>query len=275
MASVPPHRAESLARSFDNANLDGNCALEEAIAHTDGMKILYLEKPMVVNKEPGSIKLGDLPAKMEITDSVKKKTQFLDVIADHEGPTDLNAVETMFLQQRYADLPEPVRMKGNFQAPYNMQIFIIPKEGGKKDISKHIKFLEGAKVLHSSIISMRQGVPLEIDLQGKYRDGGRGLQYMLEGLGGFQVRYQKLVSAGASSKMPKETLRLYPSVWPGRKLRRAIHSVDGGAGQRSERPAPQVDKGTIKEFRASRTKALKLIRSRSGLSPSRASRRWL
>ena len=121
MASVPPHRAELLARSFDNANLDGNCTLEEAIAHTDGMKILYLEKPMVVNKEPGSIKLGDLPAKMEITDSVKKKTQFLDVIADHEGPIDLNAVETMFLQQRYADLPEPVHMKGNFQAPYNLK----------------------------------------------------------------------------------------------------------------------------------------------------------
>ena len=67
MASVPPQRAESLARSFDNANLD-----------------LYLEKPMVVNKEPGSIKLGDLPAKMEITNSVNKKTQFLDVIVDHE-----------------------------------------------------------------------------------------------------------------------------------------------------------------------------------------------
>ena len=43
VASAPPQRAELLARSFDNANLDGNCTLEEAIAHTDGMKILYLE----------------------------------------------------------------------------------------------------------------------------------------------------------------------------------------------------------------------------------------
>ncbi|CAJ1382958.1 unnamed protein product [Effrenium voratum] len=254
MASVPPHRAESLARSFDNANLDGNCTLEEAIAHTDGMKILYLEKPMVVNKEPGSIKLGDLPAKMEITDSVKKKTQFLDVIADHEGPIDLNAVETMFLQQRYADLPEPVRMKGNFQAPYNMQIFIIPKEGGKKDIIKRIKFLEGAKVLHSSIISMCQGVPLEIDLQGKYRDGGRGPQYMLEGLGGFQVRYQKLVSAGASSKMPKETEEIHK----GFAYIRQFGPEENSDGQFTVWTEEQVndpngplhkwDKGTIKEF---------------------------
>ena len=74
MASVPPHRAESLARSFDNANLDGNCTLEEAIAHTDGMKILYLEKPMVVNKEPGSIKLGDLPAKRRRSSSMSLLT---------------------------------------------------------------------------------------------------------------------------------------------------------------------------------------------------------
>ena len=57
---------------------------------------------MVVNKEPGSIRLGDLPAEMEITDSVKKKTQFLHVIVDHEGPIDLNAVETLTYPSSHA-----------------------------------------------------------------------------------------------------------------------------------------------------------------------------
>ena len=71
-------------REFDELEMQADSNVQATL--TDGMKILYPEKPTVVNKEPGSIKLGDLPAKTEITDSMKKKTQFLDVIVDHQGP---------------------------------------------------------------------------------------------------------------------------------------------------------------------------------------------
>ena len=50
---------------------------------------------------------------------------------------------------------------------------------------------------------------------------------MLEGLGGFQVRYQKLVSAGAPSKMPQRT-------------EEQVNDPNG--------PLHKRDKGTIKEF---------------------------
>ena len=77
---------------------------------------------------------------------------------------------------------------------------------------------------------------------------------MLEGLGGFQVRYQKLVSAGASSKMPKETEDI-------RKGFAYIHQFgpeENSDGQFTVWTEEQVndpngplhkwDKGTIKEF---------------------------
>ena len=42
MASVQPHRAQSLAQSVDDRNFDGSCTWEEALAYTDGMKVILL-----------------------------------------------------------------------------------------------------------------------------------------------------------------------------------------------------------------------------------------
>ena len=171
--------------------LDGRCTVDEALANTEGMKLLQLEKPIIAHKEVGNIKRADLPAKMEITDSVRKKVQFLDIIHDFEGDLDLKVIEQLFLQQRYAELPPPICVKGDNQVPFN--------------IIKHIKFVDGTKIPHNTIIRMCQGTPLEIDYQQKFREGGRAFQYMLEGLGGFQVRYVKLIPAGSGNKVPKET----------------------------------------------------------------------
>ena len=65
MASVPPRNAISLAQSMDPANLDGAVTLEEAVGQTHGMKLLQLERPIVVNKPLGAVRVGDLPAKDE------------------------------------------------------------------------------------------------------------------------------------------------------------------------------------------------------------------
>ena len=85
-----------------------------------------------------------------------------------------------------------------------MQLVILPNKG-KHDIIKHIKFVDGTKVLNSTMKSMCAGQPLEIDFHKWYHDGSLAFQYLLEGMGGFQVRYQKLIPAGASNKVPKET----------------------------------------------------------------------
>ncbi|CAE7362365.1 unnamed protein product [Symbiodinium sp. CCMP2592] len=205
MASSIPSRPVSLAQNEHSGSLDGSMTFEEAMANTDGLKVITLEKPMIVHKEPGFVSIGDLPAVNNLTDVLKKKTQFLDVIMGYEGPIDFKSLEQLFLQQRYADLPDPIRNKGRVEVAYNMQLVIVPCDDSKHHIIKHVKFVDGTKVLHSTILSMCSGQALEIDYQGRYRDGGRAFQYMLENMGGFQVRYQKLVPAGASNKVPKET----------------------------------------------------------------------
>ena len=191
---------------MNEGHLDGAITWEGAISNTDGLKVLQLVRPMIVHKDVGCEKVGDLPAQDEITaDSIKKKVQFLDIMLDYEGEIDLKHIETLFLQQRYADLPSPIRVNSRVETPYNMQLFILPADSGKHHIVKHIKFSEGTKVFHSTIRTMCTGQALEINYNQNYREGGRALQYLLEGLGGFQVRYQKLVPAGGPNKQAKET----------------------------------------------------------------------
>ena len=76
MASVPPRNAVSLAQSVDPANLDGAVTLEEAIGQTDGIKLLQLERPIVVSKPLGAVRVGDLPAKEDISETLKKNPFF-------------------------------------------------------------------------------------------------------------------------------------------------------------------------------------------------------
>ncbi|CAE7300219.1 unnamed protein product [Symbiodinium natans] len=254
MASRAPHRPVSLAQSLHNDALDGAITFDEAISHTDGLKLVRLEKPLIVHKEPGCITVGDLPAKDEITDEIKKKVQFLDVLMNWEGELDFKKIEELFFQQRYSDLPHPIRMNGQNETPYDMQVFIVSKGENKWDIVKHIKFAEGSKVLHSTIRSMCTGRALEIDYCKQYREGGRALQYLLEAMGGFQVRYQKLIPAGSSTKPVKET----EDIRKGFAFIREAGPEENSDGQFTSWTEEQVndpngplfkwDKGTIKEF---------------------------
>ena len=254
MASNPPQRSISLAQSVDDRNLDGSVTFEEAIANTEGLKTLQLEKPIIVHKPVGNIKVADLPAKDEIHDNGKKKLQFLDVIMGHKGAFNFKEIETLFLQQRYADLPEPLGMKGRNLTPFNMQLFILPQGPETYHIVKHIKFAENTKVNHFTILNMVYGQALEIDLQKHYREGSRAFQYMLEGLGGFQVRYLKLVPQGSSSKPTKEM----EDIRKGFDFIRQQGPEENSEGQFTSWTEEQVndpssplyrwERGTIKEF---------------------------
>ena len=79
MASALPQRPVSLAQSLHENDdiLDGAITFEEAISNTEGLKVIFLEKPMIVHKSIGSVKIGDLPAKDEIVDSSNKKNSVL------------------------------------------------------------------------------------------------------------------------------------------------------------------------------------------------------
>ncbi|CAE7821088.1 unnamed protein product [Symbiodinium sp. KB8] len=229
MASALPQRPVSLAQSLHENDdiLDGAITFEEAISNTEGLKVIFLEKPMIVHKSIGSVKIGDLPAKDEIVDSSNKKN---------------------------SDLPEPIKMNGNNLTPYTMQLFMLQSEDKTWNIVKHIRFAEGTKILWSTIVNMSTGRPVEIDYQKNFRDGTRALQYMLEGLGGFQVRYQKLVPLNASNKIPKET----EDIRKGFQCLKQHGPQENSDGQFTSWTEEQVnnpdsilykwDRGTIKEF---------------------------
>ena len=209
---------------------------------------------MVVNKPVGFVKVGDLPARDEIDDGIKKKIQFFDVLLEYEGAIDLNEVETMFLQQRYEDLPPPIKVPGNNVTPFTMQLVVLPLAEGKWNIVKHIRFADGAKVMHNTIKSMSVGRALEIDYQKNFKDGSRALQYLLEGMGGFQVRYQKLVPANSNTKLVRET----EDIRKGFQYIRENGPQDNSTGQFTSWTEEEVnnpngvlyrwDRGTVKEF---------------------------
>eukprot|EP00439_Symbiodinium_sp_Y106_P048307 s4547_g6.t1 len=226
MASVPLRNAISLAQSMDPANLDGAVTLEEAIGQTDGMKLLQLEKPIAVNKPLGAVRVGDLPAKDDVSDTLKRKT---------------------------ISLTSSWVTRGNNQTPYNMQL-ILPQGSNVYHIVKYIKFTENTKVNHQTILNMCSGRACEIDLQKHFREGSRGLQYMLEGLGGFQVRYFKLIPAGSSNKVPKETddirkgLEHIRKFGPPENANGEFTSWTEEEVNNPTSPLHKWDRGTIKEF---------------------------
>ena len=172
----------------------------------------------------------------------------------HKGGFDFKQIETLMLQQNYADLPEVVRMKGNNQTPYNLQLFILPQGSDVYHIVKYIKFTENTKVNHQTILNMCSGRACEVDLQKHFREGSRGLQYMLEGLGGFQVCYFKLIPAGSSNKVPRET----DDIRKGFEYMRKFGPQENANGEftswteeevnNPNSPLHKWDRGTIKEF---------------------------
>ena len=62
------------------------------------------------------------------------KVQFLDVLLEYGGTIDLKEVETLFLQQRYEDLPHPIKVPGRNMAPFTMHV-----AEGNWNIVKHIR----------------------------------------------------------------------------------------------------------------------------------------
>ena len=82
MASIPPQRPISSAQSMDDKNLDGEMTFQEAFVCTDGMKLMCVDRPIIVHKPIGCVVVGDLPATDEIVDSIKKRLQFLEVLID-------------------------------------------------------------------------------------------------------------------------------------------------------------------------------------------------
>ena len=184
---------------------DGRITWDEARSATEGLKIDAVKRPIVVHKDPGCVQIGDLPLRQTIGQhSIKKKKHFVDMLIGlPNAAVDLRALEQLFLQQRYADLPEPISLARECESPYSMQIVVLPnveEPQTKIDIVKHVRF-EGGPVMDSTIWGLCRGSlgPFDIHYQGHFRDGPRAFQYLLECMGGFQVRYNRLIPSGGKN----------------------------------------------------------------------------
>ena len=98
--------------------------------------------------------------------------------------------------------PSRFRATACHHSPCKWSCYAVGTKHGTLSI-KHVTFADGVKVTHTTIRSRAVGRALEIDYQKNYRDGSKASQY--EGLGGFQVRYHKMVPGNKSAKLIRQT----------------------------------------------------------------------
>lgn len=194
MASVPEAMVGPIAMVYGEQPNDASLTFKEALAQTEALKLQLTQKPIIVNRLLGSFGVGDLP--MDFMSGGSKVHQFLDVRKEHPCQLDFDAIGSSMATSNYKGLPEPFRMKNEPMVPCYMEIFVIQKEGGTTDIVKHVAFDGMQKLSIGKVKDMCSGVCMKIVY---VRNGSKALQYMLEQLGGFQVRYYMLVP----SKAPK------------------------------------------------------------------------
>ena len=160
MASKVDRSVRSLRQVEGGARDDGALTWDEAAALTENMKAVVTPKPSITRRPPGDLKVADLPLRFL---GEGKKNQWVDVLIDWEGDIDLDRLEEFFLQQRYSDMPDPIKIKGECKYPYAMQVVILQQDDGKSTVLKHFK-LEADSKIHGFRAKERcQGVAREID----------------------------------------------------------------------------------------------------------------
>lgn len=202
MASEPPVPIQSLARE-SGAEIDGAMTFEEALMFTSSLVPQVQSKPIITNRPSGLVKVGDLPLQF-LNVATSGLRYWCDIIHDWSGPCDTSPLGTLLSQSRYAELPEPFGAKQDPLFPYTMQLVVLDQDDGKKTILKHI-FTEGIKVAADQVQRMCFGLAMQINYGKNFRDGGRGFNYLLDQLGGWQARYVKLVpNLKGSAKVSKD-----------------------------------------------------------------------
>lgn len=199
MASAGKQSILSLFQAHGHVT-DGALTFEEAIQATQGLKLMGPhEKPLKKDRRhiQGSLKLGDLPLK-EIQGT--KLVIFCDVLLDVDGPINGQDVFTKCLHGEYSELPEPLRLKHEPAVPYTMQLFLLPADPssvnedspdayvGKYHVLKYVN-LQKNRVDVSAIKTYCYGHAMQVDYGKNFRSGQMIVQYMLEQLEGFQLKY--------------------------------------------------------------------------------------
>ena len=202
MASAAAARVESIGRAY-GCEHDEGITFEEALAYTQPLKLSpRLPTPIVVNRLEGKASISDMP----ITEDYGLKLhQWVDLVYPYAHNPDLNALEALFMANNYKDLPADIKLKGECPIPYTMQVFIVPRPDGTKSLLKLITLDKDHRMLVEHIKKLSHGTVSKIDYGKHYQNGSKAVQYQMENLPGFQVRYFALSPTGARGKATDPT----------------------------------------------------------------------
>ncbi|OLP77886.1 hypothetical protein AK812_SmicGene42011 [Symbiodinium microadriaticum] len=178
---------------------DGDLTFDEACAHVTGLKLQGPEtRPIKSDRKLGDIGIGDLPVR-QLDSSSTKIEQFADCLMYHHLDVTDGMFENIYkvcYQGKYAQLPEPFSLKKEPMVPYTLQIIILstapPSEGDANGayvhIFKHV-YLHKNKINAKDAIATCRGNPLRFDWGSQTRLALSGLNYMMDRLGGKQLRH--------------------------------------------------------------------------------------
>ncbi|CAE7240867.1 unnamed protein product [Symbiodinium sp. CCMP2592] len=159
---------------------DGALTFDEAIMRTtgQGLKLKGPEtRPVSSIRDAGDVSVGDLPVRF--LDSISGKVeQFCDAIQHAKVDVTPDFFQSKLVKEcmtcNYKGLPEPFRLRHEPQVSYTMQLIILPATPPEDQRSEAIKMCDG--------ISMR------FEWGTHTRQALIGLTYMLDNMGGMQIR---------------------------------------------------------------------------------------
>ncbi|OLP77444.1 hypothetical protein AK812_SmicGene42497 [Symbiodinium microadriaticum] len=155
-------------------------------------------RPLPYIRDAGDVNVGDLPARF--LDSISGKIeQFCDAIQHAKVDVTPDFLESKLVKEcmtcNSKGLPEPFRLRQEPKMSYTMQIIILPATppAGEDPNSKYVHILKHVylhrnKINASEAIKMCHGIPMRFEWGTHTRQALIGLTYMLDKLGGMQIR---------------------------------------------------------------------------------------
>ena len=169
-------------------------------------------QPHCVLRDAGAVHFCDLPLTI-VEASNSKLEQFVDIVLDHKWDKEDEFFETHIFKHikeaEYEQLPAPFSLEGAPPVPFCMQIIMVhvesPEEADDPNakyvhILKHV-YLHKNKIPSNLCVQLCRGVCHRFDWGNNFRVGSLAANYMLDQMGGFQVRFGTIQ---IQAKVPKK-----------------------------------------------------------------------
>ncbi len=139
MASVSGANVPTLAEVY-GGNFQGNITFEEVCVWTkDCPRAQVLPKPMITQKEVGSLSFKDLPL-VEFNEHGTRLKSVVEITLGHTDDIDFDALKEALQSNTYNNLPSFLKFARAPRTPYTLEVTIVPNANGGHDIRSDIVF---------------------------------------------------------------------------------------------------------------------------------------